>query len=159
MSKLSTERAIDALDTVRAYYASLTAGYPKGKDCKAIGDVMCSEIANSCLMAIKALEQEPCEDCISREKAINQCGFGMTSLLIADCLRRLPSVTPQPKMGKWINKYAEDACGERYSYWACSECGRDVGFNLANIEDVLSEYPYCHCGAKMVEPQESEDKE
>ena len=109
--------------------------------------------------AIKALEQEPCEDCISREKAINQCGFGMTSLLIADCLRRLPSVTPQPKMGKWINKYAEDACGERYSYWACSECGRDVGFNLANIEDVLSEYPYCHCGAKMVEPQESEDKE
>lgn len=58
MSKLSTERAIDALDTVRAYYASLTAGYPKGKDCKAIGDVMCSEIANSCLMAIKALRQE-----------------------------------------------------------------------------------------------------
>lgn len=53
---LSTERAIEALYTVRAYYASLTAGYPKGKDCKGIGDVMCSEIANSCLMAIKALE-------------------------------------------------------------------------------------------------------
>lgn len=59
MTKLSTERAIDALDTVRAYYASLTVGYPKGKDCKGIGDVMCSEIANSCLIAIKALRQEP----------------------------------------------------------------------------------------------------
>lgn len=59
MNKLSTERAIEALYTVRAYYASLTAGYPKGKDCKGIDDVTCSEIANSCLMAIKALEQEP----------------------------------------------------------------------------------------------------
>ena len=58
-NELSTERAIEALYTVRAYYASLTAGYPKGKDCRGIGDVMCSEIANSCFMAIKALEQQP----------------------------------------------------------------------------------------------------
>lgn len=57
MNELSTERAIEALYTIRAYYASLTAGYPKGKDRRGIGDVMCSEIANSCLMAIKALEQ------------------------------------------------------------------------------------------------------
>ena len=57
-NELSTERAIEALYTVRAYYASLTAGYPKGKDCRGIGDVMCSEIANSCLMAIQALEQQ-----------------------------------------------------------------------------------------------------
>lgn len=61
-------------------------------------------------IAIKALKQEPCEDCISREKAIKQCGFGMTSLLIADCLRRLPSVTPQP----FINKpcVSEGVCRE-----------------------------------------------
>lgn len=57
-NELSMKRAIEALYTVRAYYASLTAGYPKGKDCRGIGDVMCSEIANSCLMAIKALEQQ-----------------------------------------------------------------------------------------------------
>lgn len=57
-NELSKEGAIEALYTVRAYYASLTAGYPKGKDCKGIGDVMCSEIANSCLMAIKALESQ-----------------------------------------------------------------------------------------------------
>ena len=56
-NELSVEKAIDVLYTIRAYYASLTAGYPKGKDCRGIGDVMCSEIANSCLMAIKALEQ------------------------------------------------------------------------------------------------------
>ena len=67
MNKLSTERAIEALYTVRAYYASLTAGYPKGKDCKGIDDVTCSEIANSCLMAIKALRQEPVIDKIRAE--------------------------------------------------------------------------------------------
>ena len=86
-NELSTERAIEALYTVRAYYASLTAGYPKGKDCRGIGDVMCSEIANSCLMGIKALEQielnpsyngvktelEPCEDeCIEKYEAIRR---------------------------------------------------------------------------------------
>lgn len=53
------------------------------------------EVAQAFDCAFKALEQQPCEDCISREQAIKQCGFGMTSLLIADCLRRLPPVTPQ----------------------------------------------------------------
>lgn len=113
-----------------------------------------------------------CEDAISRQAAIDCLNADFTidgkenMETVVDYItgafkqiKALPSVTPQPKMGKWINKYAEDACGERYSYWACSECGRDVGFNLANIEDVLSDYPYCHCGAKMVESQESEDKE
>ena len=55
-------------------------------------------------MAIKALEQVPCEDCISREQAIKQCGFGMTSLLIADNLRKLPPVQPKIKQ-----EYCEDA--------------------------------------------------
>ena len=81
MKELSTERAIEALYTIRAYYASLTAGYPKGKDRRGIGDVMCSEIANSCLMAIKALEQQPnlqptcnqlATDCISRQAVLDR---------------------------------------------------------------------------------------
>lgn len=121
--------------------------------------------------AIKALEQEPCNDAISRQAAIDCLNADFTidgkenMETVVDYIngafkqiKALPSVTPQPKTGRWIEKYAEDACGERYSYWACSECGRSVGFNLANIEDVLSDYPYCHCGAKMVEPQESEGK-
>ena len=146
MNKLSTERAIEALDTVRAYYASLTAGYPKGKDCKAIGDVTCSEIANSCLMGIKALEQErsrsaeitqyrhdceklmeenerlkkaleqePCEDCISRQAAFDAmcalCDTGETLTenpwrdnphidAITNAIENLPSVTPQQKKSR-----------------------------------------------------------
>lgn len=62
-------------------------------------------------------------------------------------------------IGHWIEKYVEDGCGELYSYWTCSECGRNVGHNLENIEDVLNDYPYCHCGAKMVEPNERSEKE
>lgn len=56
-------------------------------------------------------EQEPCEDCISRDKAIKQCGFGMTNLLIADCIRRLPSVTSQPRwipVSERLPEYDED---------------------------------------------------
>lgn len=58
------------------------------------------------------------------------------------------------KIGHWIEKYTEDGCGELHSHWTCSECGRNVGHNLANIEDVLNDYPYCHCGAKMVDCQQ-----
>lgn len=103
-NELSTERAIEALYTVRAYYASLTAGYPKGKDCKGIGDVMCSEIANSCLMAIKALETQPCEDCISREAVKEMLREEWTKYIpmeldinlsyVLEKISELPSVTP-----------------------------------------------------------------
>ena len=115
MNELSTERAIGALYTVRAYYASLTAGYPKGKDRRGIGDVMCSEIANSCLMAIKALEQQPSDDCVSREDGINKIeewadgfedGEYFSGKSVADAIRacggiiaELPSVTPKTR---WI---------------------------------------------------------
>lgn len=91
-------------------------------------------------MAIKALEQEPCEDCISREQAIKQCGFGMTSLLIADCLRRLPSVTSQPKMGKWIDIWDKNDYGIS-TQGRCNRCKQ------------ISDRPlgkFCKwCGAKM----------
>ena len=101
-NKLSTERAIEALYTVRAYYASLTAGYPKGKDRRGIGDVMCSEIANSCLMAIQALEQQPSEDCISRAQSLHACcdEWNKDYKAIMKSIRQLPSVTPQQP--QWI---------------------------------------------------------
>ena len=87
---------------------------------------------------IKALEQEPCDDAISRQEAIKQCGFGMTNLLIADCLRKLPPVTPQPKTGHWIANKAKN-----YPGWVhCSECGEDWTHD--------GRPPYCPaCGARM----------
>ena len=63
----------------------------------------------------------------------------------------IKALKQEPKTGHWIEKISEDGCGERHSYWACSECGRNVGYNLANIEDVYSDYSYCHCGARMID--------
>lgn len=97
----------------------------------------------------------PCEDCISR-KAVLDYIDKMPSELASDgrrMIRRisleeyisdtLPSVAP--KMGHWIN--ADD----EYPFNAiCSSCNR-LNRLYGN---------YCkHCGAKMVEPQKSEDEE
>ncbi len=49
-------------------------------------------------MAIKALEQEPCDDCISRKEAIKACldGWNKGYKEILEDIRNLPSVSPFP---------------------------------------------------------------
>ena len=63
-----------------------------------------------------------------------------------DAIRNMPSVTPkEPKTGYWkdIPHYKDIA-------WECSECGHFTTWK----------HSYCpECGCRMVEPQESEDKE
>lgn len=110
-------------------------------------------------MAIKALEQEPCEDAISREellKAIDtwdRFGVDDTNSLfrldnlslphyvpyihyddVIKCIKGMPSVNPQePKAGHWI-----DHQEGRWIYAKCSECGE--------IHDTASNYcPSCGC--------------
>ena len=66
----------------------------------------------------------------------------------------LPSVTLQPKTGHWVSIDEEP-----HEVYECDRCGRVVSMFTANIEPHI-EYKYCpNCGARMVEPQESEDKE
>lgn len=53
-------------------------------------------------MAIEALEQEPCEDCISREQLVRELNSQMavdaiTEEVVVDMLKHLPSVTTKPK--------------------------------------------------------------
>ena len=117
------------------------------------------ELSNALDMAIKALEQQSCEDCISREQAIKQCGFGMTSLLIADCLRRLPSTTPTRPTGKWLIApdeepgYDIEGIKTWYKIATCSKCG----FIKPMIEYHIEQYKFCpNCGARM---EESEGEE
>jgi len=57
---------------------------------------------DACKGAIELLEKQPCEDCISREQAVYVASGYCEPQNIADELRKLPSVTPQPKRGKWI---------------------------------------------------------
>ena len=102
---------------------------------------------------IKALEQEPCEDAISRQAVLvtarNSCADLVSNKdteIFCDEIKALPPVTSHPKTGEWI--FVDKA----HEHAHCSECDHgDV--------DLLDGRPhnYCpNCGAKMVEPHESE---
>ena len=99
----------------------------------------------------KALSQEPCEDAISREAVLDAVSEGCQELRgvygrCEELINALPSVTQ--KSGEWIN--------DKNDIPICSRCGYIPQFDRA-IDDY--EYSnYCpSCGAKMVEPQESEE--
>lgn len=106
------------------------------------------EVGNPCLYCeydfTEKKTKEPCEDCISREAVIRLAEQypliigSRCSGLIAD-IKHLPSVTPQPKKGKWIEegKWSEGCgMGETYgSYWRCSSC------------DEITQGDYYQCGA------------
>lgn len=102
-------------------------------------------------MAINALEQEPCEDCISRQAVIekqmllwDEFGNGHKCVLI-ESIDKLPSVSPQQRTGRWVKTIGENGVT---SAIRCSECGfEDNRYEL---------FDYCPvCGAEM----ESEDTE
>lgn len=48
--------------------------------------------------AIKALEREPCEDCISRQAVIDIVNNPL-NIRLDEIIKKLPPVTPQPKTG------------------------------------------------------------
>lgn len=95
---------------------------------------------------LKALEQEPCEDCISREEAL----LALTGMdlptdrdkliaLFTERIQQMPSVTPQRAKGYWI----EVNDGRCVHHFKCSECGQCVSW-------IGKEEHYCsNCGAYM----------
>lgn len=96
-------------------------------------------------MAIKALEQEPCEDAISREAVLMEidkylCGVPFDEKGIDIVIKELPLVTPQQKkVGKWI-KDKENCLYNKCSICCYGHCREDN---------------YCpNCGAKMTESEE-----
>jgi hypothetical protein len=117
------------------------------KGIKNIGHDIFTEQKNfqECLdMAIKALEQESCEDCWSKKEVvdiINRQRFGIQKIsmgIIKEKLEALPTVTPTRKKGKWIDGH-------------CSECGCDVPAYMNDwkwIKDMDAKF--CPiCGAEM----------
>ena len=85
---------------------------------------------------------DPCGDCISRQAALDCLVWRWPEKTPRTKIMELPSVEPERKTGHWI---------PRNSFllkYRCSECGRES-----------EKYDYCpNCVARMVEPQESEDK-
>jgi hypothetical protein len=108
-------------------------------------------------MAIKALEQEPCEDCVGRKavkEVIMKCekiseysmdGYIDSTIKLEVEIDSLPSVTPTRKKGKWI--YNEKESDLDYYVYNCSICRRQINFLYDSRQ--IKNYPYCHCGAEM----------
>ena len=106
---------------------------------------------------LKWLEQQPCEDCISREAVLDiwhtrYCNTREENeeTQYKKIAFELPSVTPQQKVGHWNRKTkvdAHDIAGVKTWGIAC-QCDR-CGFATIVIED-FGYYTYCpNCGAKM----------
>ena len=101
--------------------------------------------------AIKALEQEPCEDCISKqavlELAKNECETAIIPYKrFVKSLNALSSVTSKPKTktDQWIGYFDEEA---RCYVYECPICRNKQPFGTK----------YCwECGARLIEPQESD---
>ena len=119
-----------------------------------VGDInrCCAEDAEALDMAIKALEQQSCEDAISRQALIEKATswdkhFADSERCVSlTDIQNAPSVTPQPKIGKWIVKEGFD--GDEY--YDCSECGES--FCLIDGTPTDNLYNYCpNCGTKLTE--------
>ena len=116
-----------------------------------VGGLYSEKYGEALGMAMEALEKETCEDCISRQMAIEAMGeqpLNWTNSLreIAEemmrqdhvkALKELPSVTPARAKGEWIYLNAQE---ESYADWyECSVC------HGASYEE-----NFCpNCGAEM----------
>ena len=114
---------------------------------------------------ISSRPTEPCEDAISRQAAVERLckvaefmnekrdGLGspyvMAALFIQDNKEEFPSVTPKQRTGHWIKDDITERSKGAYKH-KCDRCGAYH----------RTMYDYCpSCGAKMIEPQESEEQE
>lgn len=105
-------------------------------------------------MAIKALEQKPSDDCVSRKELYNHCfdatiigksGKSITrGILLEDEIDGLPPVTPTRKSGLcWIERFDNE------SMWLeCPHCHMDS----------IAAYNYCpNCGASFKEEKRGKE--
>ena len=136
---MTREEAIDLLDNLNGM----------------IEDSRNSDYDTAFKMAIKALEQEPCEDCISRQAVLDAISansvfeneYNLTASRIQNAVEALPPVTPKPKTGRWIDK---DGISD---FMYCSNCGGKKHYSEKWIG-----CPYCLADMRESYKEESEDK-
>lgn len=130
-------------------------------------DISGEKTAEALDIAIKAIEQEPCEDVISRQAVLSKIkevcfseewlqfrvdkGSNGQRDSIIDYIEQLPPVVPQPKMGRWLHREIMDYLDKNkviHNHFMCQDCGFIHDF----IDGHTAQYKYCpSCGAKMQE--------
>ena len=91
-----------------------------------------TEILNAFDMAIKALEQEPCEDATLKDIFCMGCEYK----------------EQEPKIGRWIDRFPAKEC-------KCSVCDFLICISNGSYIDMVGQMKYCpNCGAKMEEVEE-----
>ena len=121
-----------------------------------------NQILKATSVAIEVLGQQPCEDCISRERLLARIDEERKHLLdlkmdgaehiIVHHARRIiedmPAVTPQPKRGKWI----EDKSG----IYHCSNCNEEAYWDTDYGQQRFNYCPDCGSDNRTLEsPGES----
>ena len=105
-------------------------------------------------MAIKTLEQEPCEDWY--DLPADEMTFKQARQAVKDLRIMLAEyLTQEPKTGHWIeHPEIETSTPEYLMFYECSECGGKQCFTKSDIHKKR----FCsNCGCRMVEPQESDN--
>ena len=168
MSDMTRSEAIEALKQLRLDYVEFW-------------EELNDETTRALDMAIASLEAdkayqleyeqpELCEDCISRFEVTEILNSEYDKDIMLDRVDGLPSVLPKAKKGHWIEHECEGM--REKGYYRCSVCNHGYqrytkGIRKSDVPYIDGqEYKlwncdnYCpNCGAKMVESQESEDKE
>jgi hypothetical protein len=114
------------------------------------------------------MEEEQCGDCISREAVlrINECHHGQmpnhVNFQIYEEIQALPSVSPTPKMGKWIvdDSYNVRNFGKAVYHYSvhCKDCGWHWDYSTDKEGSLPSNY--CpNCGLKMEAQNENRRKD
>jgi len=141
---MTREQASDVLDDYDVNFAGHTA----------------EEVAEAFDVAFKVLEQEPCDDAISREGALMALTGEYTESpieILSKAIKRintLPPVKPEQKTGKWKKVTAENKDGSISWWYACSECGVPCP-KTDHGTDYFGNY-CSDCGCRMFDPQERE---
>lgn len=97
----------------------------------------------------KAISQEPCDDCISRQAVLDLFNrsdeYSWEMSLLKRKIEKMPPVTPAEKVGKWTRELIRNEYGGCIgAKMICSECGQDNGYD--------KRMNFCpNCGAKMQE--------
>ena len=104
----------------------------------------CAEDAEVLDMAIKALEQQPCEDAISRKQALKETKAlirgDYNPEYIIETLKMLPSVTPKAEQKAVLGKIKAEIEQKQYDFMDDKDYDEGIRFGLMLAYQTVDKY-------------------